>query len=232
MIFLIFSTAHLFSSDISTNLNGIWVDSIYLSRLKATLSPRTAFLPLPELVAIQLNSSIKNLQFSLNFHEGLDANYDKIDKKGLLSPSDRWPNSIKTIAMQNSKLIVISIDSTVNSKQIFEKVTNDTGNTYRIFSKIIGSLTIRGKYRDSLDHKYIFKNEFVEWNGKIRKYFIEADYVEFTPLDVICFEDSAGRCNESYGYITNGNLFQMYEYNDYTKRIGKLYIELFKDQKQ
>jgi hypothetical protein len=218
------------SKEPEVNLCGVWLDSNYIARTKATLSPKAAFLPSLSLVAIQIETKHKSINFSYDFHQQLSGKYINVDNNNNIVPAyPPWPENINAIRIKNGNIILIKKDSTGIHTNVFIKVSSDTGNITNIVSHLIGSWTIKGEYKDSNNLKYSFNAKDGVWNGKPFKYSIEVDFVEFCPMDMLCIEDSIGQCNEAYFFVTNGAFMQLYKYDDDNRSIGKLILSVYKE---
>jgi len=203
-------------------IEGIWIDQNYLMVLKNSLSPKAAS-SASETPSITIDKD--RIFLSLHFHESEEYQIKTYEEKtGKIILKDN--GLIDSVVLSAGNLIV---NYKINNESItakFIKLPSNVIDEEQYLSQIV----LSGRYRDKDNNEYVFQNGNVIWNGKAMKYFILFDYVEFMPLSSICVTDNTGKNKVWYGFVTNGRMLQLYEYDDDAKKIIKLILDLEKER--
>ncbi len=226
---LIISCSYSYAKDIQ--LDGTWLNKLYIHVLNNSLSPRAAS-AVAQNSTIEIDSQSRTFFMSWNFHEGNDFKIDNIDKSTGRIKLKEDINILHTTVTYKKDHIIISEKPENNKNNIteFSRISpyRDTKKS-SVISAYVAQIVLVGKYKDEEGRLFTFSDNTLNWDGQIYEYEIQLDYVEYTPLDVIYVrKPGAKHSQKAFGFATNGALLQLYEYDDNIKKIGKLVHQLTK----
>ena len=205
----------------SNSIQGIWINQRYAKLLETSFSPKAAF-SVSEFSSIHIDHN--RIVLFPSYHETIEymiESYSKKSGKFLLKNCEL----IDSMNINSGKLTISFHDRDQMIQSSFFKLPAK----FKTENEFFNSLFLVGKYKDKENRIYIFENDTVDWNGSRKKYKVFFDYVEFFPMSTLCIIDNAGRCTTGYGFVTNGSMLQLYEYDNDYKTIKKLSLDLLKE---
>jgi hypothetical protein len=226
---IMISSSYSYAKDM--HIDGTWLNELYIHVLKKSLSPKAAS-AVAQNSTIEIDSKSKTFFISWNFHEGNDFKIDNINKSTGRIKLKEDINILNTNIIYKNDHIVIS-DKSENNKNViieFSRISSCLDNEKDdVINAYVAQVVLVGKYEDEDGRLYTFGTNTLDWDGQIYEYKIQLDYVEYTPLDIIYVKKHGTKQSQKeFGFATNGALLQLYEYDDNTKKIGKLVYQLTK----
>jgi len=210
-------------------IEGTWLNESYIRALQNSNSPKAASV-VAEISIIEIDKNIKTIIIGYNFHEAISYTIENIDRLSGNFKLAEETYSIKSITYADNRIRVCyeTYDNRVVSAE-FSQISPFRNQDMEVVYPYVAQIVLSGEYSDAKDRVYTFGPRIMNWDGQSYEYVIQLDYIEFTPIDVICAkkEGSDEPCKE-YGFVTNGALLDIYEYDYDNKTIGKLVLALVK----
>ena len=207
-------------------VSGVWVDESYLRALRHSLSPKAALVAtgIPAF-ALDKNST---MLVTYVFHEGGEYSIKRIDPFSgrIVLSAD---SAFKSLVYVGDRIHAVYVYHDREISTEFSRIASFQEDLQGTVGSYVSSLVLNGRYENTDGRTYSFESPSTNWDGQDYVYRVWLDYVEFTPVDVICVKTKeVDRPCKTYGFATNGAMLQIYEYNEDAKAIGRLITELYK----
>jgi hypothetical protein len=228
-LFLVAGCSHV-PARVGFALDGIWMDESYRRVLQTSLSPKAAS-SITDIPVLRIDKDKKTLTVSYSFHEE-DYCAIKHISNGTGNIALETPDhTLKAVSVVDERIVAEyeSYDKRLVSAG-FVKISPPIDAIEDAVHPYVAQVVLAGDYRDDQGRLYSFGPRTLNWAGQSYEYGIWVDFVLFTPMDVIAMKkEGTDEDYKTYGFATNGVILQLYEYDDDTKRIGNLVLELRKE---
>ena len=229
IVFLVAGCSHM-PARVDYALDGVWMDESYIRILQASLSPKAAS-SVTDIPVLQIDRDKKTLTVSYkSFHEiGYYAIKHINHRTGemiLEAPN----HTFKSVSVIGDRIVTEyqSYDKRLVSAK-FVKISPPADAIEDAVYPYVAQVVLVGDYRDDKGRPYSFGPRTLNWAGQNFEYGIWIDFALFKPIDVIAMKkEGTDEAYKTYGFATNGEILQLYDYNDDSKRIGELILELEK----
>ncbi|GEM_PF-5781799 len=205
-------------------LAGIWSNDDYLNALQRTHSPRAA-IALHPVPLLWIDADGKRLAISMNMHEMPEYAIQTIAPSGALrlASAEDW---ISALQFKKGALTLTHRLDDITTHARFSRVAGAGQEVDTFFAHFVAERLLAGEYSGEQDRRYRFSATEADWNGERFAYTVVLDYVEFSPIDLLCRADTHGPCQTLYGFVIANNALQIYQYDADAHRIGPLLLDL------